>query len=382
MNFKEQGTQTMNPQKSSTTTYKPLKSLKFGEKTGFQAELTRRVEELFQNTDLQKRDCPEMYLKTVIILLSFSAAYVFLVFFAQKWWEALLLSIATGLSAVAIFFNIMHDGSHNSYSKLPWVNKLMAITVELIGFSSYYWKYGHTVLHHQYVNITGYDHDFDFGDLARITPFQRWFPHHRWQHYYIWLLYGYYAIEWALVNDFSNLLDGKFYNLNYPRPKGVNLAIFLIGKAVFLTLVFGIPLMFHSVKNVLICYGIFGFTVGIVFNCVFILAHEVEEAVFPAPPSEETGIVKNEWAIHQIETTVNLSCNNKFLSWFLGGLDFQIEHHLFPHICHVNYPKIAPIVEKTCQEYGIKYQKHKSIWASLSSHFRLLRRLGMSKVYS
>ena len=119
---------------------------------------------------------------------------------------------------------------------------------------------------------------------------------------------------------------------------------------------------------------------GLVLNLVFTWAHEVEETIFFLP-SEENNIIENEWSIHQVETTVNLSCN-KFLSWFLGGLNFQIEHHLFPHICHVNYPAIAPLVEKTCQEYGIKYQKHQSILSAISSHFRFLRHLGMSKEYS
>ena len=366
--------------KSATTTYKPLKKLKFQDKTGFQIELIRRVEELFQNTELQKRDCPEMYLKTVIILLSFAATYVFLVFLAQKWWEALLSDIALALLMCLIFFNIMHDGSHNSYSKLPWVNKLMAMTIELVGFSSYYWKFGHTVLHHKYTNIQSYDQDFDFGYSARKSPFQQWFSYHRWQHYYIWLLYGYYATEWTLISDFRNILTGKFYALNYLRPKGVNLAIFLVGKIVFFTLAFGIPLMFHSVSTVLICYTITSFIMGLVLNLVFTWAHEVEETIFFLP-SEENNIIENEWSIHQVETTVNLSCN-KFLSWFLGGLNFQIEHHLFPHICHVNYPAIAPLVEKTCQEYGIKYQKHQSILSAISSHFRFLRHLGMSKEYS
>ena len=134
--------------------------------------------------------------------------------------------------------------------------------------------------------------------------------------------------------------------------------------------------MFHSIWNILLCYTVTQLTLGIVMSCIFWLAHEVEEAEFPMP-SEDTRMVKNEWAIHQIETSVNCSFN-PFLNWFCGGLNFQIEHHLFPKICHINYASIAPIVEKTCQEFGVKYQTNKSLFASLSSHFRLLRRLGKS----
>jgi linoleoyl-CoA desaturase len=368
----------MSQKESATLAIEPLKKLKFAENTGFQIELTRRVDRLFQATGLRERDCPQMYLKTIILLLSLLAAYFSLVFLAQTWWQALILSFVLGLVMVGIGFNVQHDGSHNAYSNFPWVNKLMAMTLDLIGLSSYYWKWGHTVLHHKYPNIAGYDPDVDLGILARKSPYQQLLPHHRWQPYYIWLIYGSYIIEWSFIHDFQNLLTGKFYEDDYPRPKGVNLAIFLIGKGIFLTLAFGIPLMFHSVWNVLTCYIVAEFTMGIVRMVPCSLAHEVEGTTFPLP-LESTGAIEQEWAIHQIETTVNFPCS-RFLTWFLGGLNFQIEHHLFPNICHVNYPAIAQVVEQTCQEYGIKYKKHKSIWAGLRSHFRWLHQMGMLNV--
>lgn len=356
-----------------------IKKLKFAPNTEFRIILTKRIEAFFETTESQKQDCPQMYLKTVFFILSLIAAYVSLIFLAKQWWQALSLSIVIGLLIVGIGFNIQHDGSHNSYSASPFVNKLMAITMDFIGFSSYYWKIGHTVLHHKYVNVTGYDQDLDFGILARKAPSQPWFQYHHWQHYYIWLLYGLYTIEWSLISDFRNLLTGKFYDLDYPRPKGINLIIFVVGKVVFLTFAFAIPLMFHSLWNVLWCYGVIEFTAGIVRGVICVLAHEVEEVTFPTPPAE-TDIVNSEWAIYQIENTVNFPSHNRLLAWFLGGLNFQIEHHLFPHICHINYPLIAPLVKETCQEFGVKYQTHKSIGDALLSHFRWLRCLGQKPV--
>ncbi|MCF4968510.1 fatty acid desaturase family protein [Nostoc sp. CMAA1605] len=358
-----------------TSAKEPMKMLKFGKSSGFQMELTRRVNELIQTTGLRERDCPQMYIKAVILLLSFLIVYVSLVFLAKTWWVVLSLSILLGMVMAGIGFNIQHDGSHSAYSSYPWVNKLMAATLELIGFSSYYWLWGHTVLHHKYVNITGYDTDFDFGILTRKTPFQSWFAHHRWQHYYTWFLYGIDPIHWHFVSDFESFFTEKFYDRHYPRPKGVNLVIFLVGKGIFFTLAFGIPLIFHSLWTVLACYLITSFTLGIVLNVVFLYAHEVEEATFPMP-FEDTGMIENDWAIHQIETTVNFPCN-PVLTWFLGGLNYQIEHHLFPNICHVNYPAISKVVEETCQEFGVKYNKHQSIWAGLRSHFRWMRQMGM-----
>ena len=369
-------TQTVAETVSYPSNFESIKKLKFAENTEFRATLNRRVDDFFKTTGRQKRDCPQMYLKTAILVLGLIAIYVSLVFLAQEWWQALSLSILLGLFMDGIAFNLQHDGSHNAYSNIPWVNKLMAMSMDVIGFSSYYWKILHNVLHHNYVNITGYDQDFEFGTLARKTPFQKWFPHHRWQQYYIWLLYGVYSIEWSLSFDFENFFSNKLRHVDYPRPKERELVIFILGKTIFLSLAFGIPLMFHSIWNILLCYTVTQLTLGIVMSCIFWLAHEVEEAEFPMP-SEDTGMVENEWAIHQIETSVNCSFN-PFLNWFCGGLNFQIEHHLFPKICHVNYASIALIVEKTCQEFGVKYQTNKSLFASLSSHFRLLRRLGKS----
>src|SRR5438128_2700609 len=207
-----------------------------------------------------------MYVKTAILLGGFTVVYTLLVFVDQTWWQGLLLAVLLGLSAAGIGFNIQHDGGHQAYSDHPWVNKLMAMTLELIGGSSHLWRWKHVVLHHTYVNITGHDTDIDLGLLARLTPHQRRLPYHRWQHLYLWPLYGLLAIKWQLLDDFRKLIS---------------------------------------------------------------------------------------------------------------GLNFQIEHHLFPRLCHVNYPAISKLVEETCREFGIKYTEHRSFRAGLASHFRWLRRMGM-----
>jgi linoleoyl-CoA desaturase len=358
-------------------TMESIKKLKFAQNTEFRATLNRRVEDFFKTTGRQKRDCLQMYLKTFIILVSLVASYMFLVFFAQQWWQALILSIVVGIIATEVGFNIQHDGSHNAYSDIPWVNKMMSMSMDLMGLSSYYWKIGHNVLHHQYVNLTGYDQDIDLGILARKTPYQQWFPHHRWQHYYLWFFYGLYIVQWCWISDFENLFRGKFYDIDYPKPKGIELVIFLSGKAIFFTLAIGIPLIFHSIWNVLLCYLLVQFTAGTLRGIVCASAHENDEVTFTKLP-EESSMVESEWAVHQIENTVNFANHNNFVTWFTGGVNFQIEHHLFPNICHVNYPLIAPLVEETCKEFGIKYQKYESVGDALLSHFRLLRRLGKS----
>jgi linoleoyl-CoA desaturase len=372
--------QTQNAHKIPGQTIEPSvrhnKKVKFGKGGEFQIELHRRIDELFQSTELKERDCPQMYGKTVILLSSLAVLYLLLVFVAQHWWQSLPLAILLGLVMGAIGFNIQHDGGHQAYSSSVWVNKLMSMTLDLIGGSSYNWHWKHIVFHHTYVNITSHDTDLDVGVFGRLTPHQQWFPLHQWQHYYLWLLYGLIAVRWQLYDDFHDAIVGRIGEHEYPRPTKWELALFLGGKAMFLVLAFVIPLQFHSFWVVLSFYGLIMFFMGLFLSVVFQLAHTVEEANFLIP-EPGTDRIDNAWAIHQVETTVNFGRHNWFMTWLLGGLNFQIEHHLFPKICHVNYPAMSKVVEETCRDFGVNYMHHESFWAGIRSHFRWLRQMGM-----
>jgi linoleoyl-CoA desaturase len=348
---------------------------KFGTDSGFQLELRRRVDALFRTSGHRERDCWQMYVKTAILAVAFASSYGLLVFAARTWWQALPLAILLGLSAAGIGFGIQHDGGHQAYSSSPRVNAVMAATLEVIGGSSYLWRWKHVVFHHTYVNITGQDTDIDIGILARLTPHQKRFAFHRWQHLYLWPLYGVLAIKWQLVDDFLKLIRGRISNQPFPRPRGWDLAVLAGGKATFFTVAFGIPLLFHSLGTVLLYYGVAGVVTGAVLSVVFQVAHCVEEADFPVPRAS-TGRIDHAWAIHQAETTVDFARHSRVVTWLVGGLNFQIEHHLFPRICHVNYPAISRLVEETCRDFGIGYAQHPSFRAGLASHYRWLRRMG------
>ncbi|HXJ83335.1 MAG TPA: acyl-CoA desaturase [Candidatus Methylomirabilis sp.] len=353
-----------------------MRSLKFDSDNAFQLEVRRRVDEYFRTTGRRQRDCWQMYLKTAILLVGFAVSYLLLVFVAQAWWQGLPLAILLGLFAAGIGFNIQHDGSHQAYSNSPWVNSIMARTLELIGGSSYLWRWKHVGFHHTYVNITGHDTDIDLRILARLTPHQKRLAFHRWQHLYLWPFYGFLAIKWQLLDDFLKLIRRRISNQPFPRPRGWDLVILVAGKAIFFALAFGIPLLFHSVGAVLLYYGVAGLVTGMVLSVVFQVAHCVEEAEFPVPrPS--TGQIDHAWAVHQTETTVDFARHSRLVTWFVGGLNFQTEHHLFPRISHVNYRTISTLVEETCRDFGIRYREFASFQAGIASHFRWLRRMGM-----
>jgi linoleoyl-CoA desaturase len=348
--------------------------LKFNGDNAFQRELRRRVEDYFKRSGKKPRDSGRIYLKTAIILAAFVGSYVALVFFAVTWWQALLLSVALGIATAQIGFNIQHDAGHQAFSERRRVNKWMAMTLDLIGGSSYIWHWKHAHFHHTYVNIDGYDSDINLGALARFSPQQKRYWHHRWQHLYLWVLYGMTALSWHLHDDFRDVITGTVGKRRMPRPRGKDLAVFVLGKVVFFTLAFGLPLAFHSIGAVLLYYTVAAVAAGLLLALVFQLAHAVEEADFPIPG--EHGRMDTPWAVHQLETTANFSRDSRVITWLVGGLNFQVEHHLFPRICHVHYPAIAPIVEATCREYGLPYHANGSFGAGLASHYRWLRRMG------
>jgi linoleoyl-CoA desaturase len=352
------------------------KPLKFDSGDGLRQALRRRVDEYFASTGRRRRDCPSMYVKTAIVLGCLSASYALLVFAPIAWWLAIPLTLVLGLSVAAVGFNVQHDGGHGAYSEYRWINKLAAMTLDLMGASSYIWARKHNSIHHSYTNVTGHDDDINVGLLGRLSPHQRRLWPHRFQQWYLWCLYGLLPVKWHLFDDFRDVVMGRIGEHRLPRPKGRDLLTFLGGKVVFFTLAFGLPMLLHPWWAVLAVYAAATFVQGVVLSVVFQLAHCVEEAEFPMP-SADTGRMATGWAEHQVQTTADFAPRNRPLTWFVGGLNFQIEHHLFPHICHVHYPALAPLVRETCQEFGLRYVAQRSLRAGLVSHYRWLRRMGL-----
>ncbi len=353
-------------------------NLKFNSGDRFILELRRRVDAYFEQTGKPRRDCPQMYFKTATILAWFFGAYFILLFAVHSAWLIVPLAAILGLALAAIGFNIQHDGGHRAYSDRPWVNKVMALTLDLMGGSSYLWNWKHNTLHHTYPNIDGHDDDIDVGFLGRLSPHQRRFVFHRFQGIYLWALYGFLAIKWHFFDDFHQVAIGRIGGHRIPRPRGSDLLIFIAGKVAFFSMVFVIPMLMHPWWAVVGTYAIASFVSGVVLSVVFQLAHCVDGAQFPTPQSTAQGTetMATSWSVHQVLTTVNFSRDNRLLSWFLGGLNFQVEHHLLSKICHVHYPALSKIVEELCHEFGLRYQAHRTFWSAVASHYRWLVEMG------
>ena len=288
---------------------------------------------------------------------------------------AICCALLIGISVSGIGFNVMHDGGHKSFSASKNINRLMAYSADLIGASSYHWKLKHNLLHHTYVNIDGYDSDLHVGGLARFAPSQPRYFFHRFQHWYMWILYSFIKVKWSYFDDYETWFKGKLGKQPIKRAKGKTLFWMIVGKVFFYTWALVLPLLFHPIAHVLCLYAIATAVSGLTLAVVFSLAHMSEGADFPLP-HQQTNTLEDDWMIHQLRTTVNFAKTNRLLSWYVGGLNYQIEHHLFPTISHVHYPALSSIVEKTCKEYGLPYLYYPTMREGIIAHYHLLRTLG------
>ncbi len=349
--------------------------LKFAPDEGFHEEVDRRVLAYFESSGRSQKSDSAMVAKSVVLLAWLVLSYVALVFAAQTWWQAGLASLSLAAAMAGVGFSVQHDANHGAYSKSRAVNRAVGLTLDVMGASSYLWRFKHNVAHHTFTNLAGADDDINLAPFARVAPTQTHRGFHRVQHLYLWVLYGFLMLKWHLVYDFKNLARGVVAKSRFPRPKGWSLFELVAGKLVFFGWALAVPLLVHTWWVVLVFYGLTSFVLGLLLSVVFQLAHCVEETDFPeaAPGAERLPVP---WAVHQVQATADFAPRNRLLTWYVGGLNFQIEHHLFPRVCHVHYPHIAGIVRSVCAQHGVRYTCHERLGDALASHWRWLQRMG------
>jgi len=340
----------------------------------FFKELKEQVDAYFERTGKSTKGGWALYLQTTAMFLWLAGSYTLLMAVDLNPWLAVLLAISLGLAIAGVGFNVMHDANHGSYSKHRLVNSAMRFSLDLIGGSSYLWRHKHNVLHHTYTNIEGLDTDGDAGALLRLAPFQKWHWFHRYQHVYVWPLYALFALKWWFADDFRELITGRIGGQPFPRPKAVGVMTTLFGKVLFFSWAFVLPLLLHPTWWLIPLWLIASATTGLMLAVVFQLAHCAAEAKhFDASTTPEMPL---EWAVHQVTTTVDFAHKNRLLSWYVGGLNFQVEHHLFAKICHTRYPAISKIVAEVCRSYDVPYFAQPTALKAFLSNVRYLYQLG------
>ncbi len=354
-------------------------SVKFtdNEKSMFFATLKQRVDEYFANHNISKNANTTMVVKSVVLLLMYFVPFILITAVQPSFAIMSILWFIMGLGLAGIGMSIMHDANHNAYSKNKNINYIMGHTLNLVGGSVFNWKLQHNILHHTYTNIAHIDDDIDDKLVMRFNPHTRVKSFQKLQYIYAFLFYGILTLYWALLKDFIQFVKYTRNGVN-PSTRRENYILItrmIIDKVVYFLFILGLPLILGiAFWKVITGFLIMHFIAGIVLTVIFQMAHTVEGTAHPLP--DEHGNIKNAWAIHQMNTTVNFSMGNPVLTWYLGGLNYQVEHHLFPRICHVHYPAIAPIVKQTAKEFGIPYLENKTFMNAFQSHLNTLKRFG------
>lgn len=341
----------------------------------FASTLRSRVNAYFNTRELANTGNRKLYVKSSVLVATAIGLYVVLLSLTMPIWISCLLCVILGINFAAIGFNIMHEGGHQSFSKIGWLNDISAYTLNMLGGTIYFWKQKHNINHHTYTNVDGLDHDIDI-KFMRVHDEQprRWF--HRFQFAYWFVLYGISYIAWVMFQDFEKYFSGKMGP--QAERKAMPLrehVIFWVTKSCYVAVYIVIPIIAVGWLPALIGWLIACVSCGFCLAVVFQLAHVVESTQFPVA-DDHSGKIEQEWMIHQLSTTANFATGNRVVSWLLGGLNFQVEHHLFPRISHVHYPAINKLVKATCKEFGVTYLEHRTMGSALLSHLRHIYRLG------
>lgn len=349
----------------------------------FTTTLNRRVNEYFKLNNIPRHGNTEMIIKTVFMFILYLVPYVLIVTNVVTGFVALTaLVFVMGLGLAGIGLSVMHDANHGAYSSKKWINRVIGYSLNFLGANSFNWKLQHNVLHHSYTNVHEVDEDISPRGVLRMTPHSKWRLIHKYQFVYAWFLYGLMTLLWIVVKDFSRLYRYQRNGLAKSQKANITLEwIILIGtKACYIGYAFVVPLLMTSLLwwQILLGLIVMHYIAGFVLAIIFQPAHVIDGTEFPLPDDSKT--LENNWAVHQLLTTTNFGNNSAWFSWYVGGLNFQIEHHLFPNICHVHYRKIASIVRETAHEFGLPYKTSRTFLSALAGHARLLRKLGRRPV--
>jgi linoleoyl-CoA desaturase len=344
---------------------------------GFARDVKARVDAYFARNGLSKHANAAMVTKTVTLVSLYVGSYGLIVSGVPRLPWMWLCCLVMGIAMAGIGFAVTHDALHGAYSAIPRVNRFLGHAFAALGANPYIWKLTHNNIHHTYTNVQGYDEDLEVSPLIRLSPHT---PHraiHRFQHVVAFFAYSFATLFWVFVKDYKYFLMtdlGPYRAKKHPLSEWL---LLFVGKAIYYFMMIALPLLVLEITwwQFLIGFLTLHLSAGLILGVVFQLAHVVEPTAHLR--KEETGPFKRAtWIVHQMMTTNNFARGNGLLSWYVGGLNYQIEHHLFPRICHVHYGKLSPIVEAAAAKHGIPYHCHATLWQAIRSHHRMLRIYG------
>jgi len=357
-----------------------MNNIKFvdSEKDEFYKVLRKRVNQYFKDNNISRYANANMVFKTIFMLSLYLVPFVLLITFFESSLLILLMWMIMGFGMAGIGLSVMHDANHGAYSKNKFVNVALGKVMWFIGGSDVNWRIQHNVLHHTYTNVTGMDEDIQIDPLMRFSPTQKRLKSHRFQFIYAWFLYGMMTLMWSTTKDYAQWK--RYKNKDLIKTQGLSSRSFLwtliSTKTIYLIVILTLPFIFSAIPwwGTILGFVIMHFVAGLTLAAIFQPAHVVPTSTFETP--DKNGLVELDWATNQMMNTANFAPKARLFSWYVGGLNYQIEHHLFPNVCHVHYRKISNIVRDTAFEYNLPYYSYKTFYEALSQHAKMLYRLG------
>jgi linoleoyl-CoA desaturase len=342
----------------------------------FYGSLKSAVDEYFSSNNLKKTGNGKLFTKTFILIPAAVVMYISLLAFPIPAVAGILMSGLLGFVLSSIGFNVMHDACHGSYSSNNKINDIMGLSLNALGGNAFIWKFKHNIIHHTYTNVDGVDDDIAKSPVMRHCQTQKWLPMHRLQHLYVILVYAISSFAWVFIFDYTKYFSKKIVATPLQKMSIKEHFIFWISKVLYLLFYVAIPVMAVGWGKWAIGFLSFHVVMGFTLAIVFQLAHVVEHTEFEFAGVNDHIKIEDEWAVYQVKTTANFATRNKIISWFVGGLNFQVEHHLFPRISHVHYPALNQIVKQACLQHNIPYNEFPTMTKAVASHFKMMRELG------
>src|SRR3989344_544924 len=368
---------------------KKLHTVRFakGGSDSFHDTLITRANAYFRKNNSSPYANTKMWVKTVIMLSLYFVPCALMItgFAAGRPWLFFGFWLLMAVGMIGIGTSVMHDANHGTYSSNQKVNKFIGSILEIIGGYSVTWKIQHNQLHHTYTNIAGLDDDLDSIKYLRFSPRQSYYWFHRYQYLYAWFFYAVMTLFWMTAKDYLQIVRYKQHDLLVNHHVSLGQAIFRVTlyKIFYYGYIMVLPILFSGMPWYAVVLGflLMHFTAGLVLSCIFQPSHIVEASTFELPVESKMGgrEMEDSWAIHEVENTTDFAPGKGFITWFIGGLNYQIEHHLFTGVCHVHYPALAPLVQKTAAEYGVTYHVEPTFWKALRGHVKMLKKLGAGK---
>jgi len=358
------------------------KEIKFSRDQGtdFINTLRKRVRGYFKEKEIDTHANGRMIFKTIFMLSLYYVPYILVVANAStNIWITTGLWALMGFGMAGIGLSVMHDANHGAYSKNKTTNRIIGLVLNALGGSAKNWQMQHNVLHHSFTNIHGLDEDISPpAAILRFSPHEKLNKIHRFQFIYAWFFYGLMSLSWITNKDFAALNRYKKLGLTKSYGKSHSYLVWelIISKVIYYGYMLVIPLLVVESPwyTIVLQFLLLHFICGVSLAAIFQPAHVMTSTEYPLP--DENGNLENNAAVHQLITTTNFAARNRPFSWFVGGLNYQVEHHLFPNICHIHYRAISGIVEKTAKEFGLPYHTKRTFRGALLEHTRMLKRLG------